>query len=89
MDYNLNSLIPYIPAAEYDAVAEDFLGRYYPEALERSIPVPIEEVARNKVGPQVQILSSRPIPTKKHAGSIEIPTCILLSCISLDFSRFL
>ena len=54
MDYNSNSLIPYIPAAEYDAVAEDFLERYYPEALARPIPVPIEDVARNKVGLDVQ-----------------------------------
>lgn len=50
MDYNSNTLIPYIPANEYDTVAEEFLDRYYPEALEKPIPVPIKEVAIKNVG---------------------------------------
>ncbi len=54
MDFNSNTLIPYIPASEYDAVAEEFLDKYYPEALKKPIPVPIEDVARNSMGLDVQ-----------------------------------
>ena len=50
MDYNSDTLIPYIPASEYDAVAEEFLERYYPEALKKPAPVPIMDVAINNVG---------------------------------------
>ncbi len=38
-------LVPNIGKDELDAVAEDFLARYYPEALESPCPVPAREVA--------------------------------------------
>ena len=31
MDYNMNNLIPIIPAAEYDNVANEFLEAYFPD----------------------------------------------------------
>lgn len=54
MDYNMNSLIPYISASEYDTVAEEFLGLYYPEALSKPTPVPIERIAKEGLGLDIQ-----------------------------------
>lgn len=54
MDYNMSSLIPYIPASEYDKVAEDFWGLYYPEALVKPTPVPIERIAKEGLGLDIQ-----------------------------------
>lgn len=33
MDYNSRKLVPYIPPAEYDKVAREFLEQFYPDAL--------------------------------------------------------
>lgn len=46
MDYNGRKRIPYIPPAEYDKVAREFLEQFYPDALQNSMPVPIEEIAK-------------------------------------------
>ena len=46
MDYNMQTLIPYIPPAEYDNVAKEFLEDYCPEALLTPRAIPIEEVAK-------------------------------------------
>lgn len=56
MDYNMSNLIPYIPASEYDKVAEEFLGLYYPEALVKPTPVPIEYVAKEELGLDIQYM---------------------------------
>ncbi len=45
MDYNMHNLIPFIPPAEYDKVAEEFLSEYCPEALSHPMAVPIEKIA--------------------------------------------
>ena len=42
MDYNMNNLVPYIPASEYDTVAEEFLNEFYADALKQPMAVPIE-----------------------------------------------
>lgn len=42
--------IPYIPPADYDKVATEFLNRYFPEALKTPTRVPIEEIAKNGLG---------------------------------------
>lgn len=49
MDYNQRTLIPFIPSSEFDTVAEQFLDTYYPEALIKPQPVPILDIARNKL----------------------------------------
>ena len=54
MDYNGRKLVPYIPSAEYDKVARDFLELFYPDALKKPMPVPIEKIAKNKLGLDVQ-----------------------------------
>lgn len=54
MDYNRSSLIPYIPTSEYDKAAGDFLELYYPEALVKPTPVPIERIAKEELGLDVQ-----------------------------------
>ena len=41
MDYNGRKLVPYIPPAEYDKVAYEFLEQFYPDALKNPMPVPI------------------------------------------------
>lgn len=50
MDYNSRKLVPYIPPAEYDNVANGFLERFCPDALKNPMPVPIEDIARNGLG---------------------------------------
>ena len=53
MDYNMHNLIPFIPPAEYDKVAEEFLSEYCPEALSHPMAVPIEKIAAD-MGLKVQ-----------------------------------
>ena len=57
MTFNMRSLAPYIPATEYDNVAEAFLECYYPEGLQSPRAIPILDVARNKMGIDVQFVS--------------------------------
>ncbi len=45
MNYNLNSLIPFILPSEYDKVAEQFLEEYCPDALKYPMAIPIEKIA--------------------------------------------
>lgn len=54
MSYNRETLIPYIPASQYDAVANDFLEIYFPDALHHPTPVPIEAIAKDEIGLDVQ-----------------------------------
>ena len=56
MDYNSRKLVPYIPPAEYDNVANGFLERFCPDALKNPMPVPIEDIARNGLGLDVQYI---------------------------------
>lgn len=56
MDFNSETLLPYIPPSEYDNVATDFLERYFPGAISKPQRVPILEVARNDVGLDVQFV---------------------------------
>lgn len=46
----LNDYVPRISKAEFDDEATKFLSAYYPEALESPMAVPIEEIARKKLG---------------------------------------
>ena len=54
MNYNMSNLIPYISAEEYDAVAGEFLRQYYPQALAKPMPVPIEHIAKDIIGLDLQ-----------------------------------
>lgn len=54
MDYNSRKLVPYIPPADYDNVANEFLERFCPGALKKPMPVPIEDIARNGLGLNIQ-----------------------------------
>ncbi len=56
MDYNSRKLVPYIPPAEYDKVAREFLEQFYPDALKNPMPVPIEEIAKTGLGLDVQYI---------------------------------
>jgi len=56
MYYSKDTLIPIISSNEYDEVAQDFLERYFPQALSVPQPVPILDVARNNVGLDVQFV---------------------------------
>lgn len=56
MGYNMNTLLPYIPSSDYDKVATEFLETYYPNALYKPQPVPILDVAKNKMDLDVQFL---------------------------------
>lgn len=47
MIYNQESLVPYIPASEYEETAEDFLNKYYKDALMNPRVVPIQEIAED------------------------------------------
>lgn len=47
MDYNINSLIPFIPSTEYDKVVEEFLEEYCPKALINPMSIPIEKIAEH------------------------------------------
>lgn len=50
MSATISGLAPCISKAEFDGEAVAFLGRYYPEALETPMAVPIEDVARHRMG---------------------------------------
>lgn len=56
MGYNTNTLLPYIPSSDYEVIATEFLETYYPEALYHPQPVPILDIAKNKMGINVQFL---------------------------------
>ena len=56
MNYNSQSLIPYIPKEEYDKIAYDFLSQHYPEALISPMPVPIVNIAKNNLGLDIQYI---------------------------------
>ena len=43
----MQNLVPYIPPAEYDAIAKQFLEEYCPDALKNPMAVPIEDVAKS------------------------------------------
>lgn len=53
-DFNASKLIPYIPREDYDKIATEFLREFYPEALIKPMRVPIEDIARNGLGLDVQ-----------------------------------
>ena len=57
MDFNARKMIPYIPPADYDKVATEFLETYYSEALQNPMRVPIENIARNGLGLDIQYLN--------------------------------
>lgn len=54
MDFSGRKLMPYIPSAEYDKVAQEFLEQFCPDALKKPMPVPIEEIARIGLGLDIQ-----------------------------------
>lgn len=45
----LSSLVPRMYKSEFDDKAADILAEYCPEALEKPMAVPIEEIARDKL----------------------------------------
>lgn len=47
MDYNMETLLPYIPPSEYDNVATEFLETYYPDALDKPQAIPILDIVKN------------------------------------------
>jgi hypothetical protein len=47
---SLNTLVPRIRKADFDKEATDFLSEYCPEALQRPMAVPIEDIAAKKLG---------------------------------------
>ena len=57
MGYDDRKLIPYIPPKEYDKVANEFLERYYPEALMKPMPVPIEQIAKAGLGLDIKYIT--------------------------------
>jgi len=46
----LESNVPHICKTDFDNEAVEFLEKYYPEALERPLAVPIADVARHRMG---------------------------------------
>ncbi len=56
MDYNSRKLVPFIPPSKYDEVANEFLEQYYPKALKDPMPVPIEQIAKDGLGLDVQYI---------------------------------
>ena len=54
MDFSGRRFVPYIPPSEYDKVAQEFLEKYYPQALANPMPVPIEDIAKNEIGLDVR-----------------------------------
>lgn len=56
MVYNQKTLIPIIAASEYDSVAEQFLHSFFPEALLRPQKVPILDIAKEKMGLDIQFI---------------------------------
>lgn len=56
MGYNMETLLPYIPPAEYDNVATEFLETYYPQGLYKPQAIPILDIARDNIGLDVQFV---------------------------------
>lgn len=56
MAYNMETLIPYIPHADYDKIATEFLETYFPEALHKPQSVPILDIARSEMGLDVKFI---------------------------------
>ncbi|MCQ2754832.1 MAG: ImmA/IrrE family metallo-endopeptidase [bacterium] len=54
MRTHCNELIPYIPSKDYDKIAYEFLEKFYPEALKSPMPVPIVNIAKDKIGLNIQ-----------------------------------
>lgn len=76
MDYSGRRLVPYIPPAEYDKVAQEFLETYYPQALTNPMPVPIEDIAKNVMGLDVQY----DVVSYENAGSDTYDRFIEVKC---------
>ena len=49
-DRYLQSYVPHISKTSFDDKATEFLKKYYPDALVTPMPVPIEDIARKKIG---------------------------------------
>ena len=47
------SLVPVIHKCDFDKKATEFLTKYYPQALEKPMAVPIREIAQKKIGLRV------------------------------------
>ena len=45
-----NNLVPIISKAQFDDEATTFLAKYFPEAIEKPMAVPIADIAKNKMG---------------------------------------
>lgn len=56
MDFTAQKMIPYIPPSDYDMVATEFLEMYYPEALKQPLRVPIEEIAKHRMGLDIRYM---------------------------------
>lgn len=56
MAYNTETLLPYIPPADYDKIATEFLETYFPEALYKPQLIPILDIARNEMGLDVKFI---------------------------------
>ena len=56
MIYNPQTLIPIIHTDQYDDIATSFLEHYYKEGLYTPQRIPILEIARDKIGLDVQFL---------------------------------
>lgn len=48
-DVFLSNLVPHMYKSEFDDRAADFLSHYCKEALEKPMPVPIEDIARHQL----------------------------------------
>lgn len=51
---NAKRLLPFIPKNDYDKIATEFLEQYYPQALDKPQRVPIEQIAYEGLGLDVQ-----------------------------------
>ena len=49
-DRYLQSYVPHISKTSFDDKATEFLKKYYPDALVTPMPIPIEDIARKKIG---------------------------------------
>ena len=56
MAYNTETLLPYIPSADYDKIATEFLETYFPDALYKPQSIPILDIARNEMGLDVKFI---------------------------------
>ncbi len=53
-DRYLQSYVPHISKESFDDEAAAFLGKYYPEALATPMVIPIEKIAKEKLGLTIQ-----------------------------------